>query len=293
MCFLSKLRNQMRAMSFNIRNAGAPDGINGWEYRKNIAASMIRFHQVDIAGLQEVLINQMDDLETLLPEYGFIGVGRDDGKMQGEFVPVLYLKERFEPVNKGAFWLSQTPEVPGSMGWDAACCRVTTWVEFTDKLDGKTFFFFNTHFDHMGAIAVKESSYLLQDMVENIAGKNPVIVTGDFNKTEDSEAYRIITGKEINQAASDKAFEDSRHISSHEHHGPNITFHNFNAAEYFYNMSKNGFEERAKNPADEFENIDYIFVKNNVQVLQHATLSDNWNGRYPSDHMPIVADLII
>lgn len=290
---MSKFNNEMRIMSFNIRTGSAPDGINAWEFRKDIASSMVRFHHVDIAGMQEVLINQMEDLRSLLPEYEFIGFGRDDGKLLGEFVPIVYLKERFEPVNKGAFWLSQTPTIPGSMGWDAACSRVTTWVKFNDKLNKKSFFFFNTHFDHMGNIAVKESSYLLQDMVEKIAGEKPVIITGDFNKTEGSEVYRIMTGKEINERNSNKFFKDARYISNYGHHGPDITFHNFKGAEYFYNMAQNNFKEVDKNTEDEFEKIDYIFVKNIAQVLQHGTLSDNWNGRYPSDHMPVVADIVL
>lgn len=288
---MSDYKNQIRSMSFNIRYDNPEDGINGWKYRKDMVADMICFHRTDIAGLQEVLNNQMNDLKELLPEYGWIGVGRDDGKLAGEFAPIIFLKERFETINQGVFWLSQTPFIPGSMGWDAACTRITTWAEFTDKLTGEIFFFFNTHFDHVGAQAMRESSCLLQDMIEKIAEEKPVIVTGDFNNTEDSEAYRILTGKYSIEAASNKSLRDSKYACSREHHGPSITFHDFEAAEYLYYISKMDSYKNNELYMRKFQNIDYVFIKNNFHVLSHGTLADNWDGRYPSDHMPVVADL--
>ncbi len=270
-------------MSFNIRYDNPEDGSNGWKYRKDMVASMIRFHDVDVAGLQEVLNNQLDDLKELLPEYGWIGVGREDGKAEGEFASIIYLKERFEIADQGVFWLSETPTAAGSMGWDAACTRITTWAEFIDKLTGRTFFFFNTHFDHVGVVAMRESSYLLKDMIEKIAGGKSVIVTGDFNNTEDSEVYRIITGE--------NSLIDTAYACKHAHHGPGITFHDFEAAEYLYHVSNISSDKNNTFDIRKFANIDYIFIRNSIQVLAHGTLSDNWNGRYPSDHMPVVADL--
>ena len=132
----------LRVMSFNIRNDNDGDkGLNSWKVRKDKVASVIRFHHTDIVGLQEVLKDQLEYLDSHLSEYDFIGVGRDDGEDAGEFVPIFYRKDRITLEDWGAFWLSETPEVKGSMGWDAACVRVTTWGKFKDRRTNQIFFF--------------------------------------------------------------------------------------------------------------------------------------------------------
>jgi len=142
----------INAMSFNIRYNNPGDGENAWPYRKEMVAETIRFHKVDIAGLQEALHGQVKDLEALLPEYGWFGVGRDDGRQEGEYTPVFYLKSRFRILNQSTFWLSENPDKPGK-GWDAACPRIATWGKIEDTLTKTAFFFFNTHLDHVGKIA--------------------------------------------------------------------------------------------------------------------------------------------
>ena len=194
---MSNYENQIRSMSFNVLLDYPQDGKKDWKYRRSMVVSMIQFHHIDIAGMQEVLNNQMEDLASKLPEYGFIGVGREDGKTLGEFVPIIYLKERFSLKNQGVFWLSETPQISNSMGWDAACTRITTWAEFFDNETKKTFFFFNTHFDHIGVIARRKSSYLLQDMVEKIAGDSPVIIEATEKSTLFSVKFSSLNRKSM------------------------------------------------------------------------------------------------
>ncbi len=261
----------IRVMTFNIRYNNAGDGINTWQNRKELVADMIRFHQADVVGLQEALYGQIEDLVALLPEYDWIGVGRYDGKLEGEFSAIFYLKDRFEMLNNSTFWLSETPDVPG-LGWDAVCYRIVTWGEFQDKTSGKIFYHFNTHFDHKGETARKESAILLLNSVAVIAGDAAVIVTGDFNAHPDSVPYQIIT-----QGWDGKKLIDSQFISLYPHHGPTGTFTGFDFAKL----------------AKPLELIDYIFVNEKISVILHGTLSDTYDGKLPSDHFPVLAEIKI
>ncbi|MGH7597555.1 MAG: endonuclease/exonuclease/phosphatase family protein [bacterium] len=264
----------IRVMSFNIRLNTPADSANAWPHRKDMVASMMRFHRADLTGVQEALKDQMDDLANLLPEFGWMGVARDDGKEAGEYSAIFYLKERFAVLEQNTFWLSATPQTAGSMGWDAACVRIVTWAKFKDKKTGKAFYLFNTHFDHIGETARQESAKLLLQKIGELTKGEPVIVTGDFNATENSPVYEILTKTTSgdNPQSSSRTMMDARHISTHAHHGPDWTFH--------------GFETAVERPR-----IDYIFVSKNVQVERHGVLSDRWNGRYPSDHLPVLAEL--
>ncbi len=272
-CSKQVFDESIRVMTFNIRLNTPADGPNAWPYRKEIAASMIRFHQADIAGLQEALKDQVDDLVSLLPEYDWFGVGRDDGREAGEYMAVFYRSDRFEVVQDSTFWLSETPTTP-TMGWDAACYRVVTWGQFKDLRTGKSFYLFNTHFDHRGEMARQESAKLLLESVNEIAGDAPIVVTGDFNATPDDEPYRIIT-EGLPDNISTRLI-DTKGISQYPHHGPNGTWTGFESA----NQTEN-------------RTIDYVFIKNNVTVIQHGTLSDSFDGRFPTDHMPVLSEILI
>ncbi len=259
----------MTTMTFNIRLNLESDGDNAWPNRKEIATSMITFYTPDIFGVQEALMGQVMDLEERLPEYNWIGVGRDDGKTQGEFMAIFYLKNRFELLDQSTFWLSETPDKPGK-GWDAAWVRVVTWGHFKDLNTGKTFYHFNTHLDNRGEQARQEGARLLLREIHRIANNAPVIVTGDFNADPDSRPYEILTKGD---AKNEFKLIDAKTISQHPHHGSRRTF--------------NGFDlETLKTEAGP---IDYIFVQNQVGVLKHGTLSDTFNGYFPSDHMPVIA----
>ncbi|HOU12543.1 MAG TPA: endonuclease/exonuclease/phosphatase family protein [Anaerolineae bacterium] len=261
----------LRAMSFNIRLNVAGDGPNVWPHRKDLAASMLHLHQPDIVGLQEALPDQVDDLAARLPDFAWVGVGREDGARKGEFAAIFYRCARLTLLDQGTFWLSKAPDVPGSLGWDAACVRIATWAKLRDMATDAEFFFYNTHFDHVGAIARRESARLLLKDIAARTGALPAIVVGDLNCDERATAYRWLTDgvKPI-----PLRLRDAKTQAATPHHGPSGTFHAFTGV----------LRER----------IDYIFVTEGIRVLRHATLADYWDGRrYPSDHMPVLADVIL
>lgn len=258
----------LNVMTFNIRMNTPNDSLNAWPYRKDLAASQILFHRVHSVGLQEALPEQMKDLTERLKGYKHVGVGRTDGKNKGEHSAIFYDTSRLEVRNSGTFWLSETPEKAGSKGWDASLPRIVTWAEFFDKASGKTFWHFNTHFDHKGEVARRESSKLLMAKVKEMAGDTPAIITGDFNATPNEEPIRLLL-----TADDSLRFTDSKEVSLRPHYGPIGTF--------------NGFTNKETTN----EPIDFIFIRNNVKVLQHASLSQTWGGRYSSDHFPVYAEI--
>ena len=263
----------VRVMTFNIRMNTLSDSANAWPFRKDMAAGMIRFHKADLAGLQEALPEQVEDLEKRLPEYSWFGVGREDGINKGEFSCIFYRKERFQKLDGNTFWLSESPEKPG-MGWDAACPRIVTWMKLKDIVTGKIFYHFNTHFDHMGVEARRESAVLLLKKIDQIAAGSPLVLTGDFNCTRESVPYKLLTGEGENKPA--EYLIDSKAISRYAHHGPTTTWSGFTSAYWPERLA-----------------IDHIFVSKGIEVIFHGTLSDTFDGRFPSDHMPVIAELKI
>jgi endonuclease/exonuclease/phosphatase family metal-dependent hydrolase len=263
--------SSIRVMTFNIRYDEPRDGVNAWPNRKALVASMIRFHHADLIGVQEALKHQMDELSALLQEYSWVGVGRADGKTGGEYSAIFYRKSRFKSLGSATFWLSETPNTP-STGWDAALPRIVTWIKLRDLTTGKTFFHFNTHFDHRGEKARTESARLLLNRINQLDRNLPVVVTGDFNFTADADGYSVLVGKE--SASSKSALLDGRYVSEQGHYGPTSSFNDFKAL----------VPEKK---------IDYVFVKGNIRVLQHGVLSETWYGRFPSDHCPVLAEIVI
>jgi len=266
----------IQVMTYNIRNNNPEDGINAWPNRSHHVAEMIgtRCH-ADFAGLQEVKYDQVQDLEKDLPDYGWFGVARDDGDKKGEFCPIYYRKERFELLKQNTFWLSETPEVAGSTSWNAACVRIVTWGQFRDKKTGKIFYHFNTHFDHRSELARVESAKLISKKAVEIAGDSPAFLTGDFNSYEKSRTYAIITGKEsIGDFRS--SFQDARYLLKNgKHEGPTSTF---------------TLEGWTKYGAPETK-IDFIYILKGFDVLRHRVLDDQFDGRFPSDHLPVLAEI--
>ncbi len=167
---------------------------NGWDVRAPRIYSVINYEGWDIFGAQEVLHNQLNDLLANLDGYDYIGVGRDDGDKKGEYAPIFYKKSRLRCLNKGNFWLSETPDSVGSKGWDAALCRICTWGEFEDKSTKWRFWAFNLHMDHIGVVARSESAKLVLRKIEEMCGDAPYILTGDFNVDQNNEIYKILTG---------------------------------------------------------------------------------------------------
>ena len=180
----------VNVMTFNVRYDNPDDSLNNWKYRKDRVANAIRFYDADIVGTQEVLHNQMEDLRQRLPGYESIGVGREDGKEAGEYSALWYRADRFTAKESGWFWLSETPEVAGSKGWDGACERIATWAKLQDKLTGKELFVMNTHLDHVGVAARREGVKLVLDKIQELGGDLPVILTGDFNAEPESDVIK-------------------------------------------------------------------------------------------------------
>lgn len=256
----------VRAMTYNLRLDVSSDGENKWDNRKNLLAKQIEFYEPDFLGVQEALPQQMHYLDSTMTAYDFIGVGRDDGKEKGEFSAIFYNKSKFKVVQQSTFWLSQHPDKPG-LGWDAACNRVCTYGLFENLKTKKKFWIFNTHFDHIGTIARMESAKLILAKIKELNKANyPFVLTGDFNLTEDNESIKKIT----------ETLYDAKKVAK-LNHGPEGTWNAFD-------FSK---------PVT--ERIDYIFIPKdkNVSVKKYATLSDNKNLRYFSDHLAVLADIEI
>jgi endonuclease/exonuclease/phosphatase family metal-dependent hydrolase len=257
----------LRVMSFNIRYNEPKDGVNAWANRKNKVADVIENHRADLVGVQEALLGQLRDLEKLLPDFEWCGVGRTDGKTEGEYSAIFYRKARIKLLKHSTFWLSETPGKAGSMGWDAAFPRVVTWAKFQDTETKKRFFHFNTHFDHEGERARVESSKLLLKQIGEIARTSPVVVTGDFNATESTEVYKTLT------ASSSAGLRDTRYASASKSFGPTSTFSAF------------------KELIPEMK-IDHIFVNNRAEVLSTGAIADRPDGLWPSDHLPVLAEIV-
>lgn len=250
--------------TFNIRYANPGDSGNLWEDRLPKVVSLIQFHQLEIIGIQEGLHHQVQQLEKTLG-FPYVGVGRDDGAKAGEFSAIFYDPAKYQLEEGGTFWLSPTPDQP-SKGWDAALNRICSWGKFVDQ-KGTRFFVFNIHYDHIGQQAREESSKLLIQKIQQLnPDALPAILMGDFNVTPENPAYTTIV-----QAP---GWEDARLLSKIPTYGPAGTFTGFN-----WEMEPDRI-------------IDHIFVQGPMQVIRHGILSDNYGKKYPSDHFPVMVELI-
>lgn len=258
---------KVRWCTFNIRLQNGDDekiGF-GWSVRKDRVANYIKDNDIQIVGMQEVLHAQLEDLLARLPEYDYVGVGRTDGKTKGEYTPIFFLKKKFKCLEKGNFWLSETPEVPGSKGWDAALERVASYAKLKDKKTGKVFMAVNTHFDHVGVTARRESAKLIMKKIQEIVGERPAVVTGDFNVTEDDEAYKTMITNEFKM-------NDSYHMTTNNT-GATYTWHQF-----------------CRLPLDKREKIDFIFITPSIKV-SHTHIEEPNIEAMLTDHNPHWADL--
>ena len=185
--------SEIKVMSYNIRLSSGTikaDSIYHWEHRKQASLNLMHEENPTVFGLQEACPDQMDYMVENLPEYGYIGVGRDDGKRKGEFMSIFYKKEEVEFIDGGTFWLSETPDEV-SKGWDAQCFRTCTWALLKKKDTGKKFVYMNTHLDHMGKVAREESIKLIVERAEKLTGgKLPVFITADFNSPTSNAIFK-------------------------------------------------------------------------------------------------------
>jgi endonuclease/exonuclease/phosphatase family metal-dependent hydrolase len=259
--------NDLKVMSFNIRYNNPSDNEYSWANRKEMVFEVLQKFNPGIIGFQEALKGQVDQIQEYLTGYKYTGVGRDDGKTAGEFAVVFYDSLRFEKKGGSTFWLSETPDVPGSKSWGSACNRIVTWVRLLDKKENRFLVVFNTHFDHISEQARLESARLLSTRIQQIAGQETVILTGDFNSTDTSAAYFLLTSQN-----SHSAMLDTRKLAEKNATGPPYTFIGF-----------------PFHPAKD-EIIDFIFISGNsdLKVIENRIIDFNQNGRYPSDHLPVL-----
>jgi endonuclease/exonuclease/phosphatase family metal-dependent hydrolase len=260
----------VRIMTYNIRYDNPDDGIFAWSNRREEFVRFVRSQHLDLFCIQEGLHGQVAFLKNGLTEFEYRGVGRDDGKEEGEYSAIFFNARRFRSLRDGTFWLSPSPETP-SKGWDAALPRIVTWVQLCDSLTGKLFFAFNTHFDHHGVRAREQSARLVRLKIQAIAGDIPVVLTGDFNSNESEATFRILVSEDISPILS-----DALSLSLTPHQGPTSTY--------------TGFE--FKEP-EEGNRIDVIFVSRGIRVQRHATVIARTPGGGLSDHLPVLAEVII
>lgn len=260
----SKKEMPFSIITYNIRYNNPGDGDNAWPLRKDKVAGLLKFHKADIFTVQEALPEQMDDLAARFSDFEHVGVGRDDGKRAGEHMGIFFRNSRFEKITDGMFWLSETPTKPG-FGWDAVCNRTVTWIKLKDKETKKTFFVFNTHFDHRGVKAREESAKLILKSIKEInKEKLPLILTGDFNLVKTSDPVQSILNE----------LHDAKDKSQTPPYGPDAT--------------SGGFEVKPTS-----RTIDFIFINDGVSVLRHGVLTDSYGLFYPSDHRPVLAEVRI
>lgn len=254
--------------TFNIRLDTEADSMRAWQYRRDTMANYIKAQDLDIIGMQEVVYNQLLDLHERLPEYSYVGVGREDGKTKGEHMNIFFKTDKFELLDSDTFWLSQYPDSVGFIGWDGACPRVATWAKLKDKATDKVFMAVNTHFDHIGVEARKNGALLIMEKIKEVVGDQPAVLTGDFNVNDQSDAYATLTNSAFKLLDSHKIAEETT--------GGSYTYHGYNRA-----------------VPEEMEKIDFVFVTPTIHVKSSFIPQqvEGLDGPFMSDHNPIIVKL--
>ena len=255
-----------RIASFNVRSPEDPPP-NNWRARIPRMLDVMEKYKMDSIGMQELVEEQKKALLGDGSVYAAVGVGRDSN-LRGEYCCVFYRKDRFDCLGDGTFWLSETPEVPGSMSWKTNCRRICTWAKLKDKKTGKEFVHFNTHLDHVSEEARQKGAALIMSRMDDIAKDLPCFLTGDMNCQISSPAVQSYLTK----------MKNAKTASETPYKGPVLTYHGFN-----YNPEKD----------NAWAGIDFIFFNGDMRVLKYDTITDHNGKEYPSDHFPIIAEVIL
>lgn len=259
----------LRVMSFNVRYGRADDGENAWPHRRRLLIETVKAFGPDLLGTQEALGFQAEFLRQNLPGYAHVGWSREPDSADGEQCGILFREERFERRDAGQFWLSETPDVPGSRGWDAALPRVATWVRLRDRRQGSELVFLNTHFDHVGEEARRQSARLLRTRLRDLGPSQPWIVAGDFNAPEGSPPWEVLVGSAGDDGLVVIDAWRAAHPARTDGEG---TFHAFGG-------------ERSGG------RIDWILHSSRFETVGATIDRTAEDGRFPSDHFPVTAVL--
>lgn len=253
---------EIKVMSYNIRLGSGEDGTNSWRFRAPLTIEMLEDQAPDIFGVQEALDYQVQFIKEYTKEYDCVGVGREDGKKEGEHMSIFWNKNTIKLLKWGTFWLSETPDKP-SMGWDAACYRTATWALMKDKRTGKKFYFVNTHLDHVGKEAQKNGLALIVDKIAEINPDGlPMVLTGDFNVKPDDPSLKDL----------DARMKCTRKV----------------AAKTDNHHTYNGWGKASKDSV-----IDYIYISGFSACSEYQTVTKKYSGRtFVSDHYPIISRLV-
>lgn len=257
----------IQMMTYNIRYGTADDGQNSWKYRKEALFKQIEALSPDVAGLQEALEFQVQEICQNLPEYGSVGVGRDDGEKEGEQCCILYRKDRFKVIESGTFWFSDTPEVVASKSWGNTLPRICTWVQFAEAQFGNKFYLYNVHLDHQSATSRLKSVELLARMVAARKTAGPFIITGDFNCGPESPPIHYLLGQADERSPVSPVDVLAAVRPEQKDTG---TFH--------------GFEGRSDGAR-----IDFILTDTDIRIQDAGIDLRQFDGRYTSDHYPVTA----
>lgn len=301
----------LKVMSFNLRYGTAQDDENSWKYRKDLMIEMLKKYHPDIIGSQEGLKFQFEYITSKMPEYQFFGVSRR-GTDEDEFSAIIYNSKTLKLIDGDNFWLSETPDVPGSQSWGSSLPRMVTWVLLETK-EGKRFYHYNTHLDHRSEEARRKSAILIWRKVQRAAlpvrelagqpalpvkqdgslpGKSstndlPVILTGDFNATNESFTWNIFTGK-TEYEGEKPDFIDSWNLANSTKGNAKLTYHGFKGEK-----AEENWKERTGQSLVNRRRIDWILLKGKFRVNLAEIVTYNKDGRYPSDHYPVYAEFIV
>ena len=260
----------IRVATYNIQYDNSSDQDNKWTTRRDLLRQLLQSEKFDIFGAQEPYLTQIKDIEPFLDGYTWVGenVIGDKTAQRRHYNPVFYRKDKFEVLDMGSFWYSETPSAPGSKGWDSYSPRMCNWVHFRIRANGREFYHFNSHFDHIGTTARAESAKLLVAKVREIAGGKPAFCTGDFNSNQNTEAYKTIAGSGI--------LADSYVRCPSKTNGDWPTY--------------NGYKYLSPPPAAA-SRIDHVFVTpKDTKVVSWRIVNNSYNRKYPSDHFPVVIE---
>ena len=268
----------LNVMSFNIRRGTARDGRNHWVFRRNRVQEILHHYRPDVLGLQEAMDFQISAIRTMLPGYEMVGVG-DMGGSEGLHNAIFYDATRFLLSENGTFWLSDTPDIPGSKGWGNIMRRTCSWARLIEKESRQAFYFYNTHLDHISLRSRKKSVVLLTQRIEARSYPDPFVLTGDFNAREKSAPIQYLKGKiHLRANVTGRVLNPNPLMDTFRVRHPNLhnagTFHGFQR--FFFRLK-----------------IDYIFVPPSVRVQDAQIITMRCKECYPSDHFPLITSIAI